>query len=331
MNSFFWFKHPWIAIGGIFFVIFLALIRWFWYKPIMLSYSLTSALKKTEQKTSIIFKVVPFLLRAALLYSLVLFLARPQLVNVKSKVQTEGIDIMMVLDASGSMQCFDDVRDRRSRFEVAKKEAISFIEQRENDQIGLVIFGKDAISRCPLTLDKHILTEIIDKLELGMIDPDGTVLSIAICMAAKRLKNAKAKSKVMIVLTDGEPTLGLDLQPQLAINLVKKLGIKVYTIGIGNEQGGFWHDPLFGIRPMGFRLNTALLQEIAGNTGGQFYLAEKPEDMKRIYNTINQLEKTEYEAPIFTQYTDLVLPFALMALGIFLIELLVTSFVWFSI
>jgi Ca-activated chloride channel homolog len=253
------------------------------------------------------------------------------LVNVQSKIHAEGIDIMMVLDASGSMQCFDDVHDQRMRFEVAKKEAIRFIDKRENDPIGLVIFGKDALSRCPLTLDKTIVKTIINELNLGDINPDGTVLSIAMSMAAKRLKDSKAKSKIMIVLTDGEPTPGIDIEPQIAVDLAKKLGIKIYTIGIGDEHGGLWKDPLFGVRSMGFKLNTKLLHAIAVQTGGKFFLAKKPDELKHIYDIIDSLEKTDYEMPIFTHYTDLVLPMLFIILAFLCMELMATSFIWFKV
>lgn len=331
MDYFFQFAHPWVAFVLLVSVCIGALIKLFWYKPIKFRYSLAGAIGKTNHSVGNAFKWVPFLLRLSLLAVLGLLIARPQWINSNSKVHVEGVDIMVVLDASGSMQCFDDVQDQRPRFEVAKKEAIRFIEKRQNDPIGLVLFGKDAISRCPLTLDKNILKEIVDNLKLGDINPDGTVLSIGLSMAVKRLKDSKAKSKIIVLLTDGEPTPGLDIEPQIAVDLAKKLGIKIYTIGIGGEHGGLWKDPLFGIRQMGFRLNSQLLQAIAQQTGGQFFLATKPDDMKRIYDTIDTLETTEYEAPIFTSVLDLIIPFALGAFVLLLLELFITSFVWFCV
>jgi len=331
VDYFFRFAHPWLAIALVLVVCIAALVKNFWQKPIKFRYSLTSAIGKTNKSVNNAFKWVPFTLRLSLLSLLGLLVARPQWVNSNSKVSVDGVDIMVVLDASGSMQCFDDVHDQRSRFEVAKAEAIRFIKKRENDPIGLVLFGKDAISRCPLTLDKNILTEIVDKLEIGDINPDGTVLSIALSMAIRRLKDSHAKSKIIILLTDGEPTPGLDIEPQRAVDLAKKLDIKIYTIGIGGEHGGLWKDPLFGVRQMGFRLNTQLLQAIAQQTGGRFFLATKPEDMKLIYDTIDSLETTEYETPIFTNIVDLIVPFGLAACVLLLLELLLTSFVWFCV
>jgi Ca-activated chloride channel homolog len=331
VDYFFRFAHPWLAIVLLIVVSIAAVIKVVWYKPLKFRYSLVNAIGKSNHSVSTAFKWVPFVLRLGLLVVLGLLIARPQWVNSNSKVSLEGIDIMVVLDASGSMQCFDDIHDQRSRFEVAKTEAIHFIKKRENDPIGLVLFGKDAISRCPLTLDKNILTEIVQDLKLGDINPDGTVLSIGLSMAIKRLKDSKAKSKIIILLTDGEPTPGLDIEPQMAVDLAKKLGIKIYTIGIGGEHGGLWRDPLFGVRQMGFRLNTNLLQAIAQQTGGQFFLAAKPDDMKRIYDTIDTLETTEYETPMFTSILELIIPFGLSACALLLLELVMTSFVWFCV
>lgn len=331
MDYFFRFAHPWVALVGVLAAVIFALIRLKFHKPVVYRYSLASELKKSHYTVSQVHYYIPLLLRFLSLLTLGILIGRPQLVNVNSKVHVEGLDIMLVLDASGSMQCFDDLQDRRPRFDVAKAEAIRFIEKRENDQIGLVIFGRDAISRCPLTLDKHILTTIIQDLKLGDINADGTVLSMAISMAVNRLKDSKAKSKVLIVLTDGEPTPGLDIEPQMAVNLAKKLGIKIYTIGVGSEQGGFWHDPLFGVRSMGFKINKKLLQAIAEQTGGKFFLAQNPEDIAQVYDTINTLETTEYETSIFTNYFDLVLPFIALALVLLLLELLVSTFVWFRV
>jgi Ca-activated chloride channel family protein len=331
VDYFFHFAHPWIALGGAFAAIIISLLRLKLHKPITYRYSLVGMLKKEGYTISSYYRWIPFVLRLCSLIMLGLLIGRPQLVNIKSKVHIEGLDIMLIIDASGSMQCFDDVGDRRPRFDVAKQEAIRFIEKRDNDQIGLIIFGKDAISRCPLTLDRHILKGIIHDLKLGDIDPDGTVLSIAMSMGVNRLKNSKAKSKIIIMLTDGEPTVGLDIEPRVAVQLAKKCGIKVYTIGVGGEHGGLWYDPLFGMRAMGFRLNKQLLQTVAQETGGQFFLAQNPDDVRRIYDTIDALEKTEYETTIFSNYIDLVFPFIAVICILLLFEAILAAFVWCTV
>lgn len=331
MEYFFRFAHPWVALTSIIAVVLIAFVRYKFHRPVLYRYSLTSELKKSNYTVSQVQHYLPFVLRFLTLLALGLLVARPQLVNVHSKVHIEGHDIMLVLDASGSMQCFDDIKDQRPRFDVAKQEAIRFIEKREHDQIGLVIFGRDAISRCPLTLDKNILKGIVQELKLGDINPDGTVLSIATSMAANRLKKSTAKTKLIILLTDGEPTPGIDIQPSIPVELAKKLGIKIYTIGVGGEHGGLWHDPLFGIRSMGFKMNKQLLQAIAQQTGGQFFAAQNPDDIARIYDTIDMLEKTEIETNVFSNYYDLVFPFVLAILIFLLSELLLTTFVWFRL
>lgn len=324
--------HPWLVFIAVLIISIIAVMRYFLYKPIQLRYSLVSALVGADSiNISMAHKRVPFLLRFLMLLLLAVVLGRPQQVNVHSKVHVEGIDIMLVLDASGSMQCFDDVADPKPRFDIAKQEAMRFIQKRPDDPIGLVLFGQYAVSRCPLTLDKNIIHDIIEPLKLGMINPDGTVLCTAICMAAKRLKNSKSKSKIMIVLTDGEPTAELDIEPRKAIELVKKLGIKVYTIGIGGEHGGLVQDPFFGIRPMGFKLNKKLLEAIAHHTGGKFFLAKNATDMKNIYDTIDTLEKTEYEVPLFTQYKELIDYFGILILVLLVAEIIATSLIWFCL
>ncbi|MGE0207091.1 MAG: VWA domain-containing protein [Candidatus Babeliales bacterium] len=332
MDYFFRLAHKEVAFFIIIVVLAAALWRYKFYKSATYSYSLTHYLTTALPVLSVpLYKIVPFVLRLLALLVLALLVARPQLVNVHSKVHVEGHDIMLVLDASGSMQCFDDLQDKRPRFQVAKEEAIRFIEKRQDDQVGLVIFGKDAISRCPLTLDHHILKGILEDLKLGDIDPDGTVLSIALSMAANRLKQSKAKTKLIIALTDGEPTPGVDIQPQIAVALAKKLGVKIYTIGIGNDQGGFWYDPLFGVRSTGFKVNKDLLRAVSSETGGKFFYAHNPDELAKIYDAIDQLEKTEYETSVFSHYYELTFLFISLILILLLIELLTTTFVWFRV
>lgn len=323
--------HPTAAVIAIFLVILVACMRWFFYKPTALKFSLTSRIKEHVSATKKYVELIPYFLRFSAVLLLALLVGQPQSVDVHSKVETEGIAIMMVLDVSGSMQCFDDFDDKRPRFEVAKQEAINFINKRDNDQIGLIFFGKDAVSRCPLTLDKTILKDCLQELNLGEVDPDGTVLSTAICMAVRRLSKAQATSKIMIVLTDGEPTQGLDVDPRLALELAQKEGIKIYTIGVGSEQGGYIYDPLFGIRPVGIRLNKELLEFFATQTKGQFFWSKKPQDMQEIYHVIDSLEKTSYETPIYRNYQELIIPFALCVLLLILFEILLSTFVWFTV
>lgn len=325
------FAYIGILIFGLFALLLAGLYRWLYYKEPRYRFSYLSFAKSKGLAPKGRRKKIIFLLRALSLTALMLLMARPQLVDSNSQIHVEGVDMVLVLDVSGSMQCFDDVKDQRSRLAVAKQEAIQFIQKRENDPIGLIIFGRHAVSRCPLTLDKKMLQDIINDIDIGVIDPQGTALAVSMVTAANRLKNSKAKSKIMILLTDGEPTPDVDIDPQAALDVVKKLGIKVYTIGIGAEHGGLWNDPLFGIRQMGFSLNKPLLEHIARETGGHFFEAKNPRDMKSIYEKIDALEKTEYEATLFTKYDDVYKPLlCAVLLGIFG-ELLISTFVWFAL
>lgn len=322
--------YPYVLYFG---MIGVAAIGWYvlWHKKgLRYRYSLVTQLANDRVSRSW-GRTMLHLLRMMALFSLLIVLARPVLVDSNSKVQVEGIDIMMVLDVSNSMMLFDDLRDRRPRIAVAKEEAIKFVEKRTNDQVGLVIFGRDAVSRCPLTFDKKIVTDIIGKLELGVINADGTVLAQSIVTAANRLKASKAKSKIMILLTDGEPTPELDVDPRGAVEIAQQLGIKIYTIGIGGEHGGLLEDPLFGVRSMGFQLNTKLLKAISQATGGVFFEAKRPDDLEKIYATIDQLEKTEYETTHYQNYYDIFIPFLVAALVVLIIELLAATFVWFAL
>ncbi len=271
--------------------------------------------------------LVLFLTRVGTLVALCCALARFQTPDERSKIPVQGVDIMLVLDASQSMIIFDDPQDRRTRWDVARDEALRFIDKRENDPIGLVLFAGVALSRCPLTLDKGILKEILHETTTATIAVPGTVLSRAILTAANRLKKSTAKNKIMIVLTDGEPT-GNDTRPELSIDLAKKLGIKIYTVGIGSERGGWIEDPMYGLVRAQSALNVPLLEKFAHETGGQFFHARNPADMVAIYDTIDTLERTEYETPIYARYKEHFMFFLWLALMLLLIYIVLVSLVW---
>lgn len=304
------------------------LYRLFWYKSPYYRFPLTQKLyeqKLTKNKSR---KIIFFALRALTLLGLIFMIARPQWVDENSHVNVEGVDIILAIDVSGSMQCFDDPHDRRSRIDVAKEEAIRFIEKRSNDPIGIVIFGKDVLTCCPPTLDKIILKEITGKIELGMIDPDGTSLGTGLALAVNRLKNSKAKSKIIILLTDGEPTPHEKVDPAVAIDLAQQFGIKVYTIGIGNEEGGFVAHPFYGVQRVPVKLNLTLLKTIAEKTNGKFFRANNPKDMRTVYNTIDRLEKTELQTTVFHHYYEAFLTFIWFIVGLLGLELFLRLFIW---
>lgn len=319
--------HPWIfysALPGI------ALFLWYkvsYKKHVVYTFPLTTYLKEHchARASQWIIYSSP-LLQTLVLFLLALVLAQPRTVDVRSKINVEGIDMMVVLDVSGSMQICDDENDQRSRLMVAKQEAIKFIEKRTDDPIGLVIFAHGAVSRCPLTLDKKILKEILQDIDIGVIDPSGTVLSLGMMMGANRLKNSASKNKIMIVLTDGTPSPE-DAPIESAVAIAKKLGIKIYTIGIGYDGVRYVMDPFRGMQELP-GVNKVLLNGIAEQTGGRYFEAKQPQDMKNIYETIDALEKTEYQTHIFTKYNDLYQFFLGGALFLLLVEL-VSSLFWF--
>lgn len=310
--------------------IFIALViyRWRFYKSPVYSFPLAKTLDNQNLTSKNYSKKILFFCRLLSLTGLLFLMLQPQWVDEHSRVNVDGIDIVIALDVSGSMQIFDDLKDQRQRIEVAKTEAIRFIEKRTNDPIGIVLFAKEAISRCPLTLDKKILKEIVGSIELGMIDHNGTWLGTGLAIAINRLRTSLAKSKVIILLTDGQPTPDDKIDPNFAISLAQKFGVKIYTIAIGNENGGFFHHPYAGIAQAPDGVNPALLKTIAEKTGGVFFRANNPKEMALIYDKINKLETTEHQTNIFHKYYEAFLSFIWLVLSIVGIELILKFFVW---
>lgn len=322
------FVHPYILVFLFLVIAFVAILRYFWPRVVTYHYSLTEEFKKNGHTTSHPHRLLLFIVHLIILALLAMIIARPQLINSHSTTHLNGVDIMLAIDVSGSMNIADDKHDPRSRIEIAKAEALHFIAKRTDDSIGLVLFAKDAISRCPLTFDKRIVNEIVKEVQLGLLDPSETYLATGLITAANRLKNSKAKSKIIILLTDGAPSEG-DLDPQVAIEIAKQLNIKVYTIGIGGDE------PIKVMTQFGFGyylpVNKELLQTIAAQTGGKFFRANNAQDMRAIYDTINALEKTKYEVETFTTYNDLFMYFVIIIISLLLFELICSSIFWFAL
>ena len=312
----------WFTIPGLLLVFFL---KFFISKTPFYHYTFAGILVSRGQTQAPTHKVVFNLIRSICLLFLALLIAKPQLVDRNSNILIEGIDIVLALDLSDSMRIPDNPEDQRTRFAVAKEEALRFVNKRTNDPIGLVIFGNDALSRVPLTLDKKMITEVIESLEIGIIDRNGTVLSTALLTAINRLKNSRAKSKIIILLTDGAPSEH-DIDPQIPIHIAQKLGIKIYTIGIGSDEARVI--PFGGIVP---GVNKPLLTMIAQQTGGKFFLAHNAKEMRTIYNTIDALEKTKHETNLFSNYLDIFVPFVWGILVLLAVELILRSTIWFGI
>lgn len=308
-----------------------ALVKLLWVKSGRYSYPLGSFLRANGYTSSHPYKKVLYSIRFLLLVLLSLLIARPQTTDQYSKVSYNGIDIMMILDLSGSMIHPVDADGTKSRIEVVKEEALRFIDQRVNDAIGVIAFGQDVLVRCPLTHDKRVLRDIVNQLQIGMVDPAGTHLATSLVTGVSRLKHAKATSKIIILMSDGDPTEG-DMSPEMAIQIARKMGIKVYTVGIVNAFVRHPYMPI--IFPVGEAqrgVSHDLLKRIAKETGGKFFSAEDQSDMRAVYNSINELEKTERDESLFAHYNDFFEPGVLFASIMFVVEIVLSSLLWFGI
>ena len=233
-------------------------------------------------------------------------LARPQTTAKTDFFRQQGIDIAMVFDVSGSMQSVDFVPNR---FEVARETIDNFVAERTNDRISLVIFAGMAYTRIPLTLDHNVVRESLAGVTTASVNQDGTAIGMAISVGLNRLRNSTATSKIMILLTDGDNNAG-EIDPLTASNLAQELGIKVYTIGVGSDTLILPVD-VFGQTqytqyPGGF--DEELLKQIAERTGGRYFRAEDPEALAQVFETINQLETTEFDDDNLKVYNELAFP-----------------------
>jgi Ca-activated chloride channel family protein len=269
-----------------------------------------SILRKLPQSPMVRLRHVPFALRLLGVGLLVVALARPQKGTSEEEVTTEGVDIMLVLDVSFSMKSLDF--QPRNRLFVAKETLKDFIKKRHNDRIGLLVFAKRAYTKCPLTLDYNVLTQFADRIDFESFG-DATAIGTAIATAANRIKDSPAKSKIIVLLTDGGNNFG-DIAPIAAANAAAELGIKIYTIGVGKEGDVPYPmeyiDPSTGkvigtqIQMIHSDLDEQLLADIAHATGGTFFRAQNAEKLKEIYSTIDKMEKTEIKTKRYTSYSD---------------------------
>lgn len=269
---------------------------------------------------------LPFALRAAAFALLVVALARPQDVEQNVRTNTEGIDIMLAIDVSGSMLARDFKPDRIT---AAKEVAGSFIADRYGDRIGLVAFAGEAFTQSPLTTDQSTLQTLLARIRSGLIE-DGTAIGNGLATAINRLRESDAKSKVIILLTDGVNNRG-EIAPVMAAEIAKEQGIRVYTIGVGSR--GTAPTPaidMFG--NMTFvqakvEIDEKTLQEIADATGGRYFRATDNEKLRAIYDEINRLEKSKVEVADFTTYTEEYLRWVLAALALLAAEFLIRTLI----
>jgi Ca-activated chloride channel homolog len=318
------FAHPvLLAILGLLLLAWLVFLHF--RRPPSVTYSLASELARIPGEGGKLLAKVPDALRVIALILLVLTAARPQMYNVSRDVLSPGVDIMLCLDASGSMAGLDFELDHKpvTRLTAVKKVVSEFIANRAGDRMGMVVFGQEAFTQAPLTMDKGLLLNLVDSLEIGMAG-DSTAIGSGLAVSGKRLKDLKAPSKIIILLTDGNSNAG-DVMPQEAATALKALGIKVYTIGVGGKgEAPFLVNTPFGRQLVYQRidLNEDALKEIARTTGGQFFLASNTDELSKIYKTIDSLEKREVKTKEFFHYRELYLFFFIPALVILLVELL---------
>ena len=285
----------------------------------------------SEQKTSykVYLKHFLFVLRLSVIALLITILARPQSTDKWKNTTTEGIDIVLALDISSSMLAQDLKPDR---LKAAISVADDFIEQRVNDRIGLVVFAGESFTQCPITSDHDVLINLLQEVKTGLIE-DGTAIGMGLANAVNRLKESEAKSKIVILLTDGENNKG-DISPVTAAEIAQNFDIRVYTIGVGTiGQAPYPVQTMFGMQTqmMDVKIDEKTLKEISTITDGQYFRATDNQTLKDIYKEIEQLEKTKINVNEFSSKNEEYFWFAVIAGVLLLMELILRNTVLRSI
>ena len=294
-------------------------------KAAAIKYSDIKHMKKIAPSLRVRLRPLLTLLRMAALSLLIIAMARTQSGWTERNIKTEGIDIMMALDCSYSMKAMDF---EPNRLEAAKKVIAEFVTGRVSDQIGCVLFGTTAFTLCPLTLDYGVIKGFLQNVEFGIVDGNRTAIGLGLATCVNKLKDSKAKSKVIILATDGENNVW-DIAPNKAAEAAKALGIRVYTIGVGTIGRAMvpMDRGVFGIVnvPMEVRIDEASLTEIAKMTGGRYYRATDNKKLKAIYEEIDRLEKTKIEFVEHQNYDELMGLFGWTAFLLILMEILLAG------
>jgi len=319
-----WFQHITFAYPVFFglFAIIPLMILWYWRKTEKnQGVVVVSTVKNFNSVRSWknLFRHALFVLRLLVIASIILALARPQIRNDEQIVNGEGIDIMLCLDISGSMLAQDF---SPNRMEAAKNVASEFIDNRPADRIGLVIFSGESFTMCPLTSDRAVLKSQLSNVQSGLLE-DGTAIGSGLATSVDRLRSSQSKSKVIILLTDGENNGGL-IDPNTAKEIAKSVGVRVYTIGMGTE--GFAPVPMqtangIIMQKEKVSIDEKLLTQIANETGGKYYRATDNESLHHIYGDIDKLEKSKVEITSLKRYSEQFFPFALAAAALLFLEL----------
>lgn len=281
---------------------------------------------KQEKNTVLnIVRHMPFVLRIAALSLIIIAIARPRSSSKLDKVQSEGIDIMLTMDVSTSMLARDFTPDRIS---AAKDIAIEFIAQRPSDRMGIVVFAGESYTQCPLTTDRATLINLMKEVSTNLLE-DGTAIGNGLATAVARLKDSDAKSRVIILLTDGVNNSG-EIAPETAADIAKTYGIRVYTIGVGaNGEAPYPVMTPWGvdIQKVKVEIDEQLLTNIANETGGRYFRATDNTKLAEIYSEIGKMEKTRTTIDSFPVYKELFLGYAVAALICLMLELLLNVFV----
>jgi Ca-activated chloride channel family protein len=264
---------------------------------------------------------VLFLLRLAVVALLVVVLARPQSSNKWEQVTTEGIDVVMCMDVSGSMRAMDF---KPNRLEASKNVGIEFVNARQDDRFGLVVFAGESFTQCPMTTDRAVVVNFLKEIDFGVIE-DGTAIGMGLATAVNRIKDSKAISKVIILLTDGVNNRG-DVGPVTAAEIAASFGIRVYTIGVGSQGNApIPVQDMFGrtvTRNMPVEIDEEVLRQIAEKTDGAYFRATDNNKLREIYQEIDQLEKTRLDVKHFSKKKEEYFPFLLAAMLLLLVEIL---------
>lgn len=266
---------------------------------------------------------VPFILRMAAVAVLIVILARPQSTNSWQNSSTEGIDIVLAMDISTSMMAQDL---KPNRLEASKDVASSFINGRPNDNIGLVVFAAESFTQCPLTTDHTVLLNLFKDVQPGIIQ-DGTAIGLGLANAVSRIKDSQAKSKVIILLTDGVNNQG-EIAPVTAAEIAKTFGVRVYTIGVGTQgKAPYPFQTAFGVQYMDVdvEIDEPTLKQIAATTGGQYFRATDNASLKEIYSEIDKMEKTKISVQEYSKKQEEYKNWAILLFSLLLVEILLRN------
>ncbi|MZG53868.1 MAG: VWA domain-containing protein [Nitrospinae bacterium] len=324
--TFFQFEDPWLLL----FMLMLPYmaLRGKRKQQATINFSSIGTLQSIRTAQVDFLSALPLILRIFAVMLLIFALARPQEGHRSKEILSAGVDIMLALDTSGSMQALDFIKDekRDTRLAMVKDVVSQFIENRPNDRMGMVVFGSEAYTQCPLTLDQGILQSFLSKLDIGMAG-DSTAIGSAIGIAVKRLKDLESDSKVIILLTDGRNNAG-NLPPLQAAQTAKAFGIKIHTIGVGTHgKAPFLVNSIFGQRYVYQQvdIDEDTLKEISKLTGGQYFRATDLESLKSIYKQIDQMEKSEVKVLDHSEYTELFHYFLIPGILLLLSEIILSN------